>query len=395
VSLHLVLFIPLHEEPLSRRWLAANYGVATAVAVLAICPWLVPGHTFEQSLTRFVIRNVYSWSCSRSCCASWRFARRGSAARRVGEARTVDVVLIGCGAVGAVGWVLFALFGDFLQPMPLWMRAYDTVVALLLAAPSRWRLRRGRPRLLFVGVMAAATMALYFGMQAAGASLTDQRLRPVVDLAAIVALLVVLVPGSAWVRDRIDRLVFRRSRHRREELRTFLQTLTPDLGAIECSRRALAELARVLHLRAGDSHARRRLVRRPRRLRPRRRRGHLAARGGRRPAPRDGPRRLCDARVPTRAPGGAPRDRRGGDRPRAEPAPAPGPPLHDDGLFAAAFSDEDVATVESFAAQLALLLDGAELLARAAPSSAPSRTARSWPPSVRSRPASRTSIRTR
>jgi signal transduction histidine kinase len=268
--------------------------------------------------------------------------------------------------IGAVGWVLFALFADFLQPTPLWMRIYDTVIALLLAIPLAVRALGEVVRgVLVVGILGAATIALYFGAQAAAASLVDQRLRPLVDLGAIVAILVGLVGGPAWVRAGIDRLVFRRSRWRREELRVFLQTLTPDLGAIECCRRGLAALARVLHLRGvamiladgssiahGDFPLERISPVWPRGAEADRLPAVGLADYAIRELPADVQEALLGTDVVAIVPVRSPRRVRGHL-------------FMTTGFISAAFSDEDVATVESFATQLALLLDGAELLARA------------------------------
>jgi len=369
VSLHLVHYLPLDEQPPSRRWLAIDYGIAAVVALFAIFPWLVPGHSFEQSLTRFfVIRNVYVLVMLALVLLQLaRFSRRGMWHPGVlGEARFPDVFFIGCGVIGAVGWVLFALFADFLQPTPLWMRIYDTVIALLLATPLAVRTLGEVVRgVLVVGTLGAATAALYFGAQVMAASLVDPRLRPLVDVAAIVALLVVLVGGPSWVRAGIDHLVFRRSGRRREELRVFLQTLTPDLGAVECCRRGLAALARVLHLRSvaiiladGSSiaHGEFPLAR----IAPVWPRGaeadRLPAVGltdyAMRELPGDVQEALLGTDVVAIVPVRSPRRRHGHL-------------FMTTGFLTAAFSDEDVATVESFATQLALLLDGAELLARA------------------------------
>ena len=369
VSLHLVQYLPLDEQPPSRRWLAIDYGVAAAVAVFAIFPWLVPGHSFEESLGRFfVIRNVYVLVMLVLVLLQLaRFSRRGMWHPGVlGEARGADVFFIGCGVIGAVGWVLFALFADFLQPTPLWMRIYDTVIALLLATPLAVRALGEVVRgVLVVGTLGAATTALYFGAQVAAASVVDPRLRPLVDVGAIVALLVVLVGSPSWVRAGIDRFVFRRSRRRREELRVFLQTLTPDLGAVECCRRGLAALARVLHLRSvaiiladGSSIAHGEF--------PLARIGSVWPRGAeadRLPAvgltdyamrelPGDVQEALLGTHIVAIVPVRSPRRQHGHL-------------FMTTGFLTAAFSDEDVATVESFATQLALLLDGAELLARA------------------------------
>src|SRR6185436_11155659 len=54
--------------------------------------------------------------------------------------------------------------------------------------------------------------------------------------------------GQHSLREGIERLVFRRSRRRREELHAAVQALSPELGTADLSRRALADLCRIMNL---------------------------------------------------------------------------------------------------------------------------------------------------
>jgi signal transduction histidine kinase len=97
--------------------------------------------------------------------------------------------------------------------------------------------------------MIAATAALVLGVHALDARVADAELRRLLDLGAVLGVVLVLVPAQGWLRAAIDRLVFRRSRRRWPEVHAFLRTLSPELGVLECGRRALAEVARAMQLR--------------------------------------------------------------------------------------------------------------------------------------------------
>src|SRR3989442_1096693 len=98
--------------------------------------------------------------------------------------------------------------------------------------------------------MIAATAGLVLGLHALGAGVADAELRRLLDLVGVLGVVLVLVPAQGWLRAAIDRLVFRRSRRRWAEVHAVLHTLSPELGVLECCRRAPGELARALQLRA-------------------------------------------------------------------------------------------------------------------------------------------------
>jgi signal transduction histidine kinase len=371
VARHLVLYLPLHEEPPRRRWLVANYGLAALVGILAIFPGLMPGDSLEEKLQRFfVLRNLYIVVMLALLVRQLaRFVRRGSwRPGGLDEVRSADMALLAFGVLGSFGWLLLAFSRreTLLEAPPPWLRLYDAVVALAIALPLAVRVLGEVVRgVLFIGTLGVATAALYLGASAATAGLADPRLRPLLDLGTVVGLLVLLVPGQAWVRAAIDRVVFRRSRRRREELQTFLQSLAPDLGTLECCRRALATLARVMHLRGGaillDDGVT--AVEGTFALEPIERVWPRGASAGRLPAsslagyamrelPEDLREAIMAAQIVAVLPIRSPRRRWGHLFLTA-------------GFLAATFSDEDVQTVDSFANQLALVLEGTELLARA------------------------------
>src|SRR5436309_1220872 len=100
--------------------------------------------------------------------------------------------------------------------------------------------------------MIAAAAGLVLGVHALGARVADAELRRLLDLGAVLGVVLVLVPLQGWLRAAIDRLVFRRRRQRWPEVHSFLRTLSPELGVLECCRQTLAVVAPALQLRVAD-----------------------------------------------------------------------------------------------------------------------------------------------
>src|SRR5262249_13767234 len=122
---------------------------------------------------------------------------------------------------------------------------YEVLVGLAIAAPFALRM------LPVVVTQVTVTLAL-FG--AAGAVLEGRgwwiaraggEWRPLVDVATGLALAIVFVPGPAWLRGAVARLLLRRSEREQPTLLAFLHTLSPEVGIQECCRLALAELVRI------------------------------------------------------------------------------------------------------------------------------------------------------
>ncbi len=365
---HLVLYFSLGSERPSPAWVAANYGPALVVGTLAIFPMLIPAPSFEESLARFfVIRNLYIFTMLALVVRQHaRFARRGGwRAGGLAEARSTDVVVLAVGLIGAGGWFLLAVFRTMALPPPTGLLLYDMTIALCLAAPLAVRfLGEVVRRVLSTALLALAAAGIYFGGRTAAAALADRNLDPLADAITIAALLLLLIPGQRWLREAIERIVFRRSRPRREELHAAVQVLSPELGTLECSRRALAELCRIMHLSGAalfltdgtrlaegviDVEPLRRVW--PQHADPPAFLGQGVAQFAF-PVPYDDVREaLVAANVVGIAPVNS-TQRRWGYL------------FITTGLLGATFGGEDARTLEDFAGQLALLLDGTELLAR-------------------------------
>jgi len=218
-------------------------------------------------------------------------------------------------------------------------------------------------QLLFALAMVTAAAGIYFGAGALHAT-AGPALGPVVDVGAIVVLLAVFLAGRDAVRRAIDRFVFRRSRRRAEELQAFLHTLSPELGVLECSRRAIHELARVMQLRGVAI-----LLDDGRALAT----GDLALDRLREVWPRGAAAAALPSRLSAPEFGTLPLPLRGalveadvlGAIAVASPRRHWGHLVATTGIRGVIVADEDTPVLLAFADQLALVLDAAELLARA------------------------------
>jgi signal transduction histidine kinase len=365
---HLALYFSQATARPSRAWLAANYGLGLAVAVLCVFPTLIPAPTFQESLARFfIVRNLYIFAMLALLVRQQaRSVRRGGwTPGGLAQARSADIVVLAIGLVGVGGWFLLALFRRMQLPPPWWLLLYDMSVALFLAAPIAVRILGDVVRRVALTVLlASAVVGIYFAGRAAAVALTPRNLDALADAVTIVALLLLLIPGQRWLREAIERLVFRRSRRRREELHAAVQAMSPELGAVDCSRRALADLCRIMHLSGaalfltdgtrvaeGAIDAEPLLEVWPPQAEPP---AGLAGNVGQLDLPtlpEDVREALMAAQVVSVTPVASTQRRWGF--------------LFITTSLLGAFGDEDTRALEEFAGQLALLLDGAELLSRA------------------------------
>jgi signal transduction histidine kinase len=367
--LHLTVYFSLQTQRPSVAWLAADYVSAAVMATLAMFPGLIPAPTIEDSLSRFfVIRNLYIFAMLVLVVRQLaRVARRGAwRPGRMGEARSTDIAVLAVGVVGAGGWFLLAVFANLRLPPPGWLLLYDMTVALCLAAPIAVRvLGEVVRRVLLTTILALATVGIYFGGHTGAAALAERGLDMLAHAFALGALLLLLMPGQHWLREAIERIVFRRTRRRREELHAAVQALSPTLGSPECGRRALADLCRILHLSGAallladgtrvaegttDIEPLRRVWPQDADPPP-----HLETTFAQYaiPVPHDDVREaLAAANVV-------------GVAPVASTQRLWGYLFISTGFLGATFGDDDARALDDFAGQLALLLDGTELLARA------------------------------
>ncbi|HLK13070.1 MAG TPA: ATP-binding protein [Candidatus Binatia bacterium] len=343
--------------PRSRRWIAANFGVAAVVSALIV---VRRQGTPAAGVISAVEALYFSGITLLVARAMARSARRGRwRPGSLGETRSADVALISVGAALCVAGGLLARQGDTRVSLAL-----DGALGLVFA--SFWVVRMlGEVvrRFLLLGMMLAAVGGVYFGLHALAAGATPEGGR-LIDVGAVLALVLLLGPGQDWLRDGFDRVLFRRSRRRRDGLRAFLQTLAPEEGVAACCRRALTAAVRIMELRGaaillrdgdvladGDIEC-----------------AALVAAWPRGTAADALPRRRFDAEMLSDA---ALREALGAAE-VSSVVPLLSPRRRWGHLFvttsflgSTAFLDEDIQTAEDFAIQLARVLDAADLLARA------------------------------
>ena len=250
---HLAWVVPLSSGPPTRQWLLVHYGLVGLLIVLAADPNLIPAPTWEGKL--FVMQAVFHTyivaMLGLSIVHVAQFARRGPwRAGALGDLRTADIVILTCGVLGVI--VMFvALIASHAGTWrnPIWMPILSAAVGLALATPFAVRmlgtvLREVAVTAVNLGVVACC----YWGARAA-AAVSAPELEGVVQLAAIFVPVLLLIPAQAPLRGAIDRIVFRRTLRRQAELQSALLRLSPELGIVECCRRAMGEFIRIMQLR--------------------------------------------------------------------------------------------------------------------------------------------------
>jgi signal transduction histidine kinase len=373
---HMARYFPTPEDPPPQKaWLAINYGSVLVMDTLCALflgllqvPGVAPGFA-----SYIVIRVLYQLvMLGLIVLRLVRIARPGVWEPGGGAwvARRADVIFLGGALISLSSWLLLAVT-NWLPKPELWTSSplglvLDTVAGIGWAVPLAVRiLGEVVSGFLVVAVMVVTTGAVYFGAQHLAAALPNPELQPILDLGTLATLVLILGPGYRWVRGGVEQVVFRRSRRRREELQAFLQTLSPELGLTQCCDRVLPEVTRVMRLRGAaiflsDGEA---VVHGAITFAPVERlwRSGVAAQAF--PARalvgyelRELPTPLQDALSDTDVVGVIP---------IVSPRQRWGLLLISAGLLGATFSEEDEQVLQAFADQLALVLDGAALLARA------------------------------
>jgi len=372
VGLHLARFFPIPEQPRARRaWLALNYGSSAFVVASAITfHLLIAAPSAELRVVYRLMRMLYQVVMIGLMVVQLVRVARPGTWRSGGPAfaRRADVLVLTVGLLG-IGVALILNTWDVKASTaigrPNWGVLLDFCIGLALVTPLAVRILGEVVRKFLVTVaMLLLTGAAYFGLQPLRVASAGTTLAPLFDLATVALVVLVLVPGQSWLRAAIDHTVFRRSRRRREALQAFLRTLSPELGMSECCARALPEVTRVMQLSGAaivlDD-------------------GMVAMHGAiaRAPLERFGGAGVGPGAFPAHALVGyelrelpGPVQDAFGDTdimgviPIASPRRQWGLLFISSGLLGAAFSDEDEQVLEAFADQLALGLDGCDMLVR-------------------------------
>jgi signal transduction histidine kinase len=266
---HLVPLVAIREEQPSRRWLASHYGLAALAGAVTALPLFAPAvvTAYPSLPTRAALLYQAAMIVS-SVIAVVGLVRRGAWPRALVAAfnatLVATVVVLGIAALFGLGDILRA---PVFMGSRSWTPGHISILAhtaygLATAAPFAVPLLGEILRLLVVAVsLIAATDLFYHHVPALAAGIADPELRNVVELSGALALVLALVPGRAVLVSVIDRLFFRHSHRCREELLAILHDLPPDLGVVECCRRALAAVMDVMQPRgaaillAGDRDA--------------------------------------------------------------------------------------------------------------------------------------------
>jgi len=358
---HAIRLMPLPERPPGRAWLAANYGFAASAGLALTLAHALPGPAIApcETLARFgalPLGLLCLWE-------GWRTARPGAwGPEGAIEMRQPDVALVGWGLLGTVAaFLALAAAGQ----MPFALVLLDVGIALAIAAPITLRLLGVViPDVLLTATLLTAAGGVLVAHTALAAHL-DARDLPLLHFAAALALTLVFMPGQAWLRVATNRLVLHRSRQQQAALQSFLHTLSPELGTRECCRRALAELVRVRRVAGAaiildDGEA---IAHGDFELAPLVRVWPRGAAADALPARSFGsielralPLALREALVRAHVTLGA--------APILSPRRRWGWLFMNTGMLGGLFHEEDVEGFRAFVAQLALLLDGADLLAR-------------------------------
>lgn len=243
---HLLRYFPDEEDPPSRGWLSAVYGSAAMVGVVAFfaanSSWLA----YQVFYEAFLVANLglavlYCIRVSR---------RQGWGHAGLSSIRTTDVVIFTAGLCFAGLLVHGNSLGEICPwQQTAWTVAGNAALGVFLAIPFAMRMLGEVLRTFLLAVsLIASTFGVFFGGQALLENVGED-LQRVATVSVLLVLLLVLGPGQRWLRDSIDRLGFRRSRVRESQLHSVLHTLSPELGAVECLRRALAEFVVVMEAR--------------------------------------------------------------------------------------------------------------------------------------------------
>lgn len=235
-------------ERLGRASLTAAYGSAALVGGIVVLVFLLPSRSWK---TGDAIGAGYLITMAAMATLSGRTTigrgplRMGSLAAQLHSA---DLVF-----VGAAGLVLVAVIGDaFVRREHSGLTLPIAIAGVGLLAGVTPSLRNPTAVLRHVTLTLAtlaAAGAIHLGAGAAAATTGNVVLRRFIDVGAVLGLGLVLVAGRAWLRDAIDHVILRHRRQVGDQIQALLHTLSPERGVDDCCRRALAGVVDIWQLR--------------------------------------------------------------------------------------------------------------------------------------------------
>lgn len=248
---HAAWRLPVGAPPPGRVRLGILYGSAAAVLLLDAMSSLAARPRPMAAMADAAIHG--GWVVVVLLAAGWRIARvartGGWNPNAVFVLRRRDVAVIA--VLALIGVAMFALLaGGGWDVYPWALLGTNVAVGVLAAVPFAVRALGAIVRAL---LLASGALLATGGVYATAHLLVLPRVpTPLVAAAhagTIVLIVALLVPGQRWLAAAIDRLILRNSRRQGAELQAVVQGLSPELGRIECTRRVLDALVRVLALR--------------------------------------------------------------------------------------------------------------------------------------------------
>jgi signal transduction histidine kinase len=261
---HMVWLLPVREEPPPRRWLILHYGLAAALMATR-CVLLFSGASQPWSLT---IVGLYMIGVGGvSIRHMWRHARAGAWNPGGLQLRTADVrlgmIALLAGGVLVMLWIAGGLPGERTAVVLFFHTAFGLGFAFPFAVRMLGRLVRVAA---VFGTTVVWAAGLYLGLPLLIAAIEDDELRRLATVGAVALLTLLIANGYSWMLrigdwksrtfgaylpelgfHRFYRLLFNRGA--RADMHAFLVNLSPQLGVAECCQRTVARLVEVMQLR--------------------------------------------------------------------------------------------------------------------------------------------------
>ena len=248
---HLTWRLPIGAPAPGRASLAALYGGAGVLLLLDAAVWRmqIQAPALLRALsalygTYFVVVMV---GAGRQIAA---VARRGGwRPDAIFVVQRRDLAIVGVLIIANLFMSTLLLATGGWEAHPWALQALSAAIGLTAAVPFAARALGAVLRVvLSIGAALLATGAVYGVAQLVLLPRVPRELAAAVHVGTVLAIVALLVPGQRWVRSAVDRLLLRRTRRQLAELQAFVHTLSPELGRLECSRRVVAAVVRVLGL---------------------------------------------------------------------------------------------------------------------------------------------------
>ena len=248
---HMICYLGIPERRPARTWLVANYGAALAMSGLALTFTGLFAGTFAEQLKlyRLIYFGYQLCMFALALIQLGRIARRGRWRPGTMVMRYRDVAAIGGGTLMLVGFLLLVAWDRSSQL--LWL-GLDCLMGLAVTVPVAVRYLGESIRALVTAlVIFAAALAAYSTLDFLVSGQLEAGFVHTLEMLAGFLLALAAIALHPVLSAAIDRVLFRRTHSRRDELQSILHGLPPDLGSVECARRALGAAVRVMQFGGG------------------------------------------------------------------------------------------------------------------------------------------------